>query len=252
MDHGAHAPVHGMVIVGERTVYLSHLPMFDDPHHRFQVILEASFRNGGDPQGAYARDRAESKARRYTLEPRRQTLPDLTELVSSDPARPPRGSFQGTIFRGHFEQSDRHVVVPGVTVHVARVVHFRELDPRAPGLPRLEYILFGKGDEVFLDHLITRPPDFGQIVPVRIIGHAFTDEELGRGLHVVIPDRANRMLDRLMGGQRVAGEVRLSEGSTPEVMSVELDVAPELHFEEGDLRSPSTLDPTPEEIRAGF
>ncbi len=45
---------HNMMIVGEKTVYLSHLPMFvmdgtpptfNSPH-RFQVILEATFTDG--------------------------------------------------------------------------------------------------------------------------------------------------------------------------------------------------------------
>src|SRR5215510_8795956 len=65
---------HNMLVVGEQTVFLSHLPMFhsgrpSDPAvdasgaefvspHRFQVILEATFKaQGKDVSGAYARDR---------------------------------------------------------------------------------------------------------------------------------------------------------------------------------------------------
>jgi hypothetical protein len=43
---------HNMLIVGQQTVFLSHLPVFkgptsDDPH-RYQVILEAAFTNNPD------------------------------------------------------------------------------------------------------------------------------------------------------------------------------------------------------------
>src|SRR5215208_8521951 len=39
--------VHGMLVAGDATIYLSHLPMFTDPAHRFQVILEATLASPG-------------------------------------------------------------------------------------------------------------------------------------------------------------------------------------------------------------
>jgi hypothetical protein len=49
---------HGMLLVGEKTIYLSHLPMFTDPTHSFQVILEVTLaRDGEDPHAAYLSDR---------------------------------------------------------------------------------------------------------------------------------------------------------------------------------------------------
>ncbi len=50
--------VHGMMIVGGETVYLSHLPMFGHPHHDIQAILEATLAGeGGDPRSVYVDDR---------------------------------------------------------------------------------------------------------------------------------------------------------------------------------------------------
>ena len=40
---------HGMLIVGEETIYVSHLPMWMAPHN-FQVILEVTFRGPDQPQ----------------------------------------------------------------------------------------------------------------------------------------------------------------------------------------------------------
>ena len=38
---------HGMAVVGDKAIFLSHLPMFMVPHNR-QFILEAGFRNGSN------------------------------------------------------------------------------------------------------------------------------------------------------------------------------------------------------------
>src|SRR5438034_8041330 len=74
------ATTHNMMIVGVKTVYLSHLPMFDDvsedgteftsPHRR-QVILEATFsQSGRDITQLYTRDRlSHPKEKMYTLKP---------------------------------------------------------------------------------------------------------------------------------------------------------------------------------------
>ena len=47
--------VHGMLLFGENTVYLSHLPLFGTTTpHRYQVVLEVTLaKAGGDPQAAY-------------------------------------------------------------------------------------------------------------------------------------------------------------------------------------------------------
>ena len=44
--------LHGMLIVGEETIYVSHLPMWMRPHN-FQVILEVTFRGPDQPPLAY-------------------------------------------------------------------------------------------------------------------------------------------------------------------------------------------------------
>src|SRR5262249_7992964 len=71
---------HNMMIVGTKTVYLSHLPMFESvsddgaeftsPHRR-QVILEATFtQSGRDLSPLYFKDRlGHSQERMYTLKP---------------------------------------------------------------------------------------------------------------------------------------------------------------------------------------
>ena len=56
--HGSVAVVHNMVVVGERRIFLSHLPMFMAPHS-VQLILEATFvKEGKSIDEVYFADRA--------------------------------------------------------------------------------------------------------------------------------------------------------------------------------------------------
>src|SRR5262249_32526344 len=91
------ASVHGMLVVGEQTVFLSHLPLFHPPHN-YQVILEATFsKPGSDPQTDYFNDRKRTGTKIYTIEPDPFVLP---RLAAGDPLR----SFKANVYRGHFER----------------------------------------------------------------------------------------------------------------------------------------------------
>ena len=235
--------VHGMLMVGEEMVYLSHLPMFMSPHD-YQVILAVTLTNkGSDPQAIYVNDRRTTGERIYTFVPERFVL---TDLVSPDPQHPRRGSFGGIPFRGHFERGGQPLPVttagqpaagkpPPVGVNVAWVVHFRKFDPDADQLPQLEYLLFGKGEERFLAHLITRPPDFDQILSVKVAGHAFTDEELRQGVPVTFPGRANAPKARIKESEKVSGRIPIAGEKGPETLELQLEAGVEFYFETGDL-----------------
>ncbi len=250
---------HNMLVVGQQTVFLSHLPMFEGvtadkaaftSPHRFQVILEATFtRAGRDVSTLYAEDRrAHPRTRVYTLNPAPFVL---SHLLASGPPPAPLRAFTGTVFRGHLERGG--VPIPGlegVTVVVTRVVHARQFAPRTPP-PRLEYLLFGRGAERFLAHHVVAPPDFDQVLAVRVEDGSLTDEALGRGVRVGIPGRANRPVRRLKEGERVTA-VLLGPGATSAGRaSVRLSAGTELYFEEGELRVPATFAPTAEERKAG-
>jgi hypothetical protein len=253
------AHTHNMLVVGEKAVYLSHLPMFEKLNrrgtdyitpHRYQVILEVSFANGAnDLRGVYAADRVNSPGVKiYTLNPEDFVLPRL----APDSAPTPLTSFKGTVFRGHLEKGGTPVEgLQGVSVNVKRVVHFRKFNPRDSKPARLEYLLFGKPDELFLAHFITKPPNFDQVISIKIDGRSFTNEELGRGLRVQIPSRANRAPKRLKEGQQVAGAI-LTGGTATTPAGLQVQAGTEFYFEEGELLMPATFDTTPEEKSSGF
>jgi hypothetical protein len=136
------------------------------------------------------------------------------------------------VFRGHLERLGNKLIIENADVTIQNVVHFREFDPAAKKLDQLEYILFGKGSELFLAHLITRPPDFDQVISINVTGHSFTDEELRKGLRVVFP-RPNTIAKRLAGKQEAVAEVKDSGG---EPLKVKVKALVEYYFEAGELR----------------
>jgi hypothetical protein len=220
------AGVHGMLMVGEQTLYLSHLPMFNHPKHDVQAILEVHLTDE-DAHARYVEDRRTSGELVYTLEPEHFVL---QHLVTPEPEGECLCEFTGTLYRGHFERGGEPIL-PELKLRfvVDHVVHFRQFDPDAEDLVIQKYILFGKGDEQFLAHLITKPPDFDQVLSVRISGREFSDEELRRGPILFFSRRANDSTNRLQPGEQTSASLVDDSGQ------VKLEVGTEFYIEEGDL-----------------
>jgi hypothetical protein len=118
-------------------------------------------------------------------------------------------------------------------------------DPKAQKPAALEYILFGKGSELFLAHAIFLPPDFDQMLAVKLSGRQLDDKELGRALRLVVPDRKNVAAQRLKEKQQVQATVASAAGLP--AAKVKVDVGNQYYFEEGELLVPPTFDSTTEE-----
>lgn len=206
--------VHGMLLVGRKTLYLSHLPMFHAPHD-YQVILEVHLRGtSGDPAAAYNHDRDTTGAPLYTLVPEPFVLPDVVAH---------HRSFGATIFRGHFERGGVPIL-EHVTVDIQRVVLFRHFEPGAVKPTHASYLLFGKGDETFLAHWIVAAPDFDQMLAVKP-QTPIADAVQAAGLPVTLADRTDDQA-------ATVGET-LSAGAADGPHA--LVVATELYHETGDL-----------------
>ena len=250
---------HNMLVVGERTVFLSHLPMFDDLNeeksdytsmHRYQVILEARFiRNRKDVTNVYTKDReSNAEIKMYTLQPARFVLARLFTPTAGAPAL---RSFPATIFRDHLERNGETIKgLEDVVVKVNKVVLAREFDPSEKKPSQLEYLLFGKGDELFLAHLITKPPDFDQVIAVKTGGHRFTDEELGKGVRVLLPERSNTAAQRIKENEQTTAHFQVANAA--QVLELPVETGTEYYFEEGELAMPAVFNQTPEERKSGF
>jgi hypothetical protein len=260
-DHHHHEPDqtvggHGQLVVGRETVYLSHLPMFmagTDHPHSFQVISEATFsKPGDDPTQRYLRDRQQHPEQRvYTFDPESFAMADL---VPAEAGTPRRRSFQGNVFRGHFERGGDVLVgnLPtfalrqsgittkdqGVTASIQRIVYFQEFHRDEPKLAHLEYVVFGRGQERFVAHVISQPPDFDQILELQALdGHELADDELARGPRLVFPGAPNDVEHPLREGERIRGELILADAPDGRRIPVEAMLGRELYLETGDLRA---------------
>lgn len=250
--------MHNMMLVGENTAFVSHLPMFQAldragtayaTPHRYQVILEVAFsKDGRDVTQRYLDDRKRNPGERmYTISPADFVLPTLF----AEGTQPRADRFTATVFRGHFERGG--VPIPGldgVTVSVKRVIRGAMFDPAVPHPRRLTYLLFGKGGELFLAHSITHPPDFDQILSVRVEGHAFTDDELAGGVEVAFPNLADAPGRRIRQGASATGVFRAA--GAQQALNLTVRAGTELYFEEGELRMPATFNTTAEERRSRF
>lgn len=222
-----------MVVVGTGAVYLSHLPMFMSPHDH-QILLEVSLRKrDGQPATEYSADRKQHPDHKlYTLEPRSFRLSDiLTEGAS----------FPGDIFRGHFERfpskdaKDEARVADDVEIRVDKVLYAKRFD-QAPTRPaELEYALFGRGEERFVAHVITAPPDFDQLLKVKLSGPDAPPADNGEAVRIRIVGREDSIADRLRPSQEVQARVAGADGAGEPAFS--LVVEDQLYFEEGELSS---------------
>jgi hypothetical protein len=208
--------------------------------HRFQVILEASLiKKVTNEKGDLRSDQLTHKSLLYTLEPEKFSLPDLFQ---PDPQNPRRREFDAKIFRGHFERGGTQIIdktenstIDNFRCVVRRVIYARMFDPAAQELPQLEYLLFGDREEQFLAHLITKPPDFDQLLQVKVNDPNLTDEDLRRGITVVFPGRPNTIESRLGKCQRLVGQLRANEENPQSTVELQIETCQELYFETSDL-----------------
>jgi hypothetical protein len=219
---------HHMVVFGHETVFMSHLSMFSVPEHAYQVILEAELTGAhSDPQQIFQQDwAAHPEVAFYTFAPEPFVLSDLLATAG----QPPKATtFTGDLWRNHLEkpESDPVKIASHVTVNVKNVVHGRRFDLDAPPLTELEYILFGRGQEVYLAHLITRPPDFDQLIRVTI-SPAFSDGDLSGGHIVTVDGHGNTEDERIQPSGQASVAATVNTGTTS--VNVKIDPVGEFYF----------------------
>ena len=214
---------HGMLVVGSRHIYISHLPMFM-PQHRYQAIWEVSFGAAGDAAYRAEWARPDNAGGIFTLAPRELfRLPELTTT---------RDSFIADVYVGHFERPGHRKLLEGVTVTLQRPVHWHPFVTGDRRPEALTYLLFGEGGELFLAHWISTAPDYDQILAVEL------SAPLGAvppGTQFVVVEQGDE--EPLEAGAAVAGlMVRATGPGAPvELRPVTLTVRSEYYFEEGEL-----------------
>jgi hypothetical protein len=250
--HPDQKAVHNMAVVGDHAIFLSHLPMFMPPHDA-QVVVEANlFKDGKNVDAVYFADRASNRAVRfYTLQPEAFAI---RELFQAGAANSLRSHFTATVFRGHLEKGGTPVeALQNIEVRIKRVVHAHSF-AGADRATTLTYVLFGGGRDLYLAHLISKEPDFDQIVAITATGALPTAEELQRGVTVTIPGRTNSAAHRLKVDEAVKAQGHAA--GAHQFLDLHIAVTSELYFEEGELSSTvmtaKLFNQTVEEAKAGF
>jgi hypothetical protein len=233
-----HPAVHGMVMVGERRLYLSHLPLFRTASypspHDYQVILEARLTNKtGQLEEAYVDDRRRTGENLYTLEPEKFVL---SHLISAESGSPPLRRFRASVYRGHFERGGIQILENAV-VEIIRIIHMRRFTPDAARPDTLQYLLFGGDQELFLAHYISGPPDFDQILKVAFEPPQLTRVQPEQELIVKVPQRSNDPGGRLRENQKVQTEIVGLSAQSGSSIRAGIAVHTEFYFEDKELTS---------------
>lgn len=184
---------HGFVTGGRlgSRLFLSHTPVLADERHNYQVILRARF-----AEAAHAMLYEELRATDYgdqvvQIFHDHMSMPDIgtgkiTRLPNASVSYWPGGK-QTTIGP---EQKD----VPGledVPVEIEEVLHFHQFRTEEPYPDALTYVMYGDGDDVFVDHLINGAPSFHSVAKLARAPVGWS----GRGARTfTVPGRAMRAL----------------------------------------------------------
>jgi hypothetical protein len=140
---------HGMVLFGDRAVYVSHIPMLHEPHDVQLVARVKVTRVDGKLPDGYA-------DRLYTINPERFRL---DELLSGQ-----RRKFRADVHKGNFEDGGEKL--GSADIEIESVVIRRPLEGNEPDD---EYYVFGGGDEWWAIHRIGGTPSFDSVSRVRFL-----------------------------------------------------------------------------------
>lgn len=233
-DPGTSIGIHGMLLVGDKPMYLSHLPMFMPPHN-YQVILKVTLEDEVTSElGVFRAHFGHDML--VTVKPERFALRDLRPAGDG---RQPLTSFRADIVKGHFEHGG-DTLSRAALVRVDDVMYFEELDLGAadPGeiSRNLEYLLFGDADhDLFLAHQIGHRPSFDQVLRIAADGVHFTEAEIDRQLRptVTIPGRPDVPDQRLKADELVAAH---SSAGQHFQNDLQVKVLAEIYLNEDELR----------------
>ena len=177
----AQAGFHGQLFFGTGPFYVSHLPLYSQPHN-YQAIYEVEFPDSESGQELKKSFLENVKGERYgtfapgvnpkdeTQDSRSYKIPELTCHAKATGNK----ELYGAVYSGHFERYDQKPKKLGsANFKIKRVVYYKELsttDPAAPAPadPKRDddYIVFGEKGNYFAARVIGRRPSVDHIFPV--------------------------------------------------------------------------------------
>lgn len=174
---------HGMFMLGTRTLFLCHMPMFTMENHSYQVVLKASL--SAARMAEYRRLKAENPTAVFNLinkEDDKYILPSL--------AAGTRTVFRAEVYQGYSDEGEggpTDKLWDDVWVRVDRVVIFRQFNPSQDYPDPLGYYLFGSDKEAHMTHFIARDPDFQHLLTLPEVPDWLEKDQLAAGVTVNFP-----------------------------------------------------------------
>jgi hypothetical protein len=172
--------IHGMLMVGTSSIYISHLPMFHSPHNYqaiFEIVIDDASRD------KYIEAKQNSMETVYTLVPEAFVLP---EMISHPQV------FKAKIFKGHFERGGQ-MIASNVNVKISKVIYAKKFEPLDIKPTGSTNIIFGNKSEQFMAHAVTTAPDFDQVMAIGISKEAIALLDTQPYLMISFSDFSNAM-----------------------------------------------------------
>jgi hypothetical protein len=214
---GSHVAVHGMVLFGKDKLYVSHIPIFQNPHN-LQVVAEIKIASGVPEASQVFVDKL------YTIRPNPFSLWDLAHGTLT--------SITGTIFTGSFEQGGRPIFA-NVKFDVSNVIYESGLAPNTPASPTLDYLAVGTPADPYLVHIIDAPNSFDQVTGIRLPqGSELNADNLSKGQLVSVDGGINSLTKRLAPGSVVNATLK-TEGKDGEIKATQLQARGEFYCSKG-------------------
>lgn len=194
--------VHGMLVFGKSKTYLSHLPMFHNPHD-YQWVMEVEF-----PTPVLETKNLECETL-CTLVPQPFELPKVAEG---------KLSFFATLYKGHFERGGQPISRL-FQVKITQNLVFKKFDGQ--GALNTAYVI-GDEKEKFLIHSIVKAPDFDQVLELKTLE-----------VHLHQPGTARAVKVGESSPLKPFTSVSINEGTR---LVQPLEIGKEVYLEEGELQ----------------
>lgn len=195
-DHGHHNHLkhfHGFVTGGRSgdRIYMTHTPIFSDERHHFQIILQASFIEEKHLNEYNKLRNSEYGAGKIQLFFAHLALIDiqsgaLKELEADSLRYYPdvKTERPGLIMPA---VSTKLSQFQGARIKIDKVLHFRTFTPDMPYPDHLTYLMYGNENDVFIDHFISRAPNFHSVAKLAAVPSFWTKPYFDTAVMVHIP-----------------------------------------------------------------
>jgi len=195
-DHGGHDHLkhfHGFVTGGRSgdRIFMTHTPIFSDIRHHFQIILQASFIEEKHRDEYNKLRNSEYGAGKVQLFFAHLALIDIQsgalKELEADSLR----------YYPDVKTERPDLIMPAVStklpqfagarIKIDKVLHFRTFTPDMPYPDHLTYLMYGDENDVFIDHFISRAPNYHSVAKLAAAPSFWTKECFDTAQMVHIP-----------------------------------------------------------------